>query len=127
MICAWIDGMPSGLEEGALETTTFKGVWFRSRPVGNREVTMKAMEARGTLAISPGKLVFHSPKTNLDITGISDVSAQRHGRDIINRWITVTYEDGRSAMFVDGRLLGWSGLLGGNKRLLEAIEQAAAG
>jgi hypothetical protein len=88
---------------------------------------MKAMEDRGTLAISPGRLVFHGPKKSLDITGISEVSAKRHGRDIVNRWITVTYEDGRTAMFVDGRLLGWSGLLGGNKRLLQAIEQAAAG
>ena len=106
--------------------TQFKGVWYRSQPVGTREVTMKAMEDRGTLTISPGKLVFQGAKDTLEITDVSDVSAKRHGRDIINRWITVTYRDGRTAMFVDGRLLGWSGLLGGNARLRKAIEQVTA-
>ena len=110
-----------------MATTTLRSVWFRSKPVGNTEVTMKAMEDRGTLTISPGKLVFDGAKRNLEITGISEISAKRHGRDIVNRWITVTYGDGQTAMFVDGRLLGWSGLLGGNKRLLKAIEQATAG
>jgi hypothetical protein len=110
-----------------LTTTTVRGVWFRSKPVGNTEVTMKAMEDRGTLTISPGKLVFDGAKKNLEITDIADISAKRHGRDIVNRWITVIYGDGQTAMFVDGRLLGWSGLLGGNKRLLNAIEQATAG
>lgn len=87
---------------------------------------MKGMEDRGSLVISPGKLVFQGRQKTVEITNITDVSAKRAGRDFVNRWITVTYGDGQTAMFVDGRMLGWSGILGGNKRLREAIEQAAS-
>ncbi|HEY3142355.1 MAG TPA: hypothetical protein VGJ86_14550, partial [Acidimicrobiales bacterium] len=85
--------------------TTIQGVWYRSRPVGGTEVTMKAMEDRGSLDISPGKLVFHGKKGDVEVADISGVAAARHGRDFVNRWITVTYGSGKTAMFVDGRML----------------------
>lgn len=103
---------------------TFRSVWYRSRPIGNTEVTMKAMEDRGSLTVEPGRLVFHGSKATVEVTGISDVSSARHGRDFINRWITVTYGDDQTALFVDGSLLGWGGILGGNKKLRRAIEEA---
>ncbi len=108
-----------------MEERTFRKVWYRSRPVGGTEVTMKAMEDRGSLTVSQGRLDFRGAKSTLDITNIRQISAKRAGRDIVNRWITVAYGDDQIAMFVDGRLLGWSGVLGGNKRLLRAIERVA--
>jgi hypothetical protein len=108
-----------------LETVrNFRLVWYRSRPIEATELTMKAMEDRGSLTVEPGRLVFHGRKQTVEITGISDISADRHGRDFINRWITITYGDGNTALFVDGSLMGWGGILGGNKKLRRAIEAA---
>lgn len=45
-----------------------------------------------------------------------------------NNWIKATYEaDGetREAFFLVKGLLGWGGMLGGNKQLREALEAAA--
>lgn len=36
----------------------FTNVWYRSDPVGFRDLTLKAMEDRGTLSVRPGALVF---------------------------------------------------------------------
>jgi hypothetical protein len=44
----------------------------------------------------------------------------------VNRWITVEYGHEQIAMFVDAGMLGWSGILGGNKRLREAMLSAAS-
>jgi hypothetical protein len=110
-----------------MDEKTFANVWYRTTPVGGREVTMKAMEDRGELTVGPGKLVFTGKKKTVEITDIRSVTALRAGRDFINRWIVVTYgADGDEARFVDGRLLGWAGILGGNTRLRAAIEAAAA-
>lgn len=108
-------------------TRTFPTVWYRSQPLRLAEPALKAMEDRGSLVVAAGKLVFRGTLKELEITDIENVTAHRHGRDFVNRWITVTYGDGKTAMFVDGGLLGWRGILGGNRRLREAIEQAAAG
>jgi hypothetical protein len=108
-------------------TRTFDSVWYRSQPLRATEPALKAMEDRGSLVVSRGKLRFRGKVKEIEITDIHDVSANRHGRDFINRWVTVTYGGGKTAMFVDGGLLGWKGILGGNKRLREAIEQTVAG
>lgn len=108
-----------------MKTRTFQKVWYRSRPVGGTELTMKAMEVRGSLTVAPDRLEFRGAKHSVDITNVKEVSAKRAGRDFINRWIA--NGDGQIAMFVDGRLLRWSGILGGNRRLPRAIEQSAVG
>jgi hypothetical protein len=109
-----------------MDATTFPNVWYRSRAIGSTEVTMKAMEDRGTLTVSAGKLVFEGKKQTVEITDIESVESRREGRDFVNKWVIVTHPTGE-ARFVDGRLLGWSGLLGGNKKLLTTIQQAASG
>lgn len=108
-------------------TRTFSTIWYRSQPLRLAEPALKAMEDRGSLVVSPGKLLFRGNVKEVEITDIDNVSAHRHGRDFINRWVTVTYGNGNTAMFVDGGLLGWSGIFGGNRKLREAIEQATAG
>lgn len=106
---------------------TFGRVWYRSRPVGLGEPTMKAMEDSGTLDIGPGVVRFEGRKKGtVEIRDIRRVSVRRGGRDFVNRWIWVEYGDGHVAMFVDGRWAGWGGILGGNKRLLAALEHALA-
>ena len=107
-----------------LTVRTFRKVWYRSKPIGAAELTMKAMEDRGLLTVEPGRLVFQGRKQTVEITGVTEVFSANHGRDFINRWITVSYGGGKTALFVDGSLLGWGGILGGNKRLRRAIEEA---
>lgn len=105
---------------------TFAKVWYRSRPLTMKDVTMKGMEDSGSLAVEPGRLIFEGKrKGRVEITGMRTVSAQRAGRDFVNRWITIDYGDNQVAMFVDAGMLGWSGILGGNKRLLATIQEAA--
>ena len=115
---------PCQREEAEL-AEMFNSVWYRSRPLTIRDVTIKGMEDRGTLTVDPGSLRFEGKKGTVEITDIRRVFASRAGRDFVNRWITVEYGDGQTAMFVDGRLMGWRGIFGGNKKLLAAIEQAA--
>jgi hypothetical protein len=68
------------------------------------------MEDRGSLTVSPGKLVFHGKTGTVEISDISNVSTKRHGLDFVNRWITVSYGGGQTALFVDGTMLGWGQL-----------------
>lgn len=45
----------------------------------------------------------------------------------MNTWIRVTYDSGgeaREALFLDRRMLGWKGILGGNDTLLAALQEA---
>ena len=47
-----------------------------------------------------------------------------------NNWIKATYEsegETREAFFLIKDLLGWGGMLGGNKELRQALEAAARG
>ena len=58
------------------------------------------------------------------ITNVRAVSYGKQGRDFVNNWVKVEYGDGSapsSAYFADGSLLGWGGILGGTKRILDAI------
>jgi hypothetical protein len=91
-----------------------------------KDVTMKGMEDSGSLTVEPGRLLFEGKrKGRIEIIGMRSVSAQRAGRDFVNKWITIEYGNNQVAMFVDAGLLGWSGILGGNKRLLATIQEAA--
>jgi hypothetical protein len=45
------------------------------------------------------------------------------GADFINRWIRIEFEDGSSAMFCSGLLLGWVGVLGGTTWLAHRLRR----
>lgn len=114
-------------EGGPVESQTFPKVWYRSRPLKMKDASLKAMEDSGTLTVEPGHLHFTGKKGEIDISEIHRVSSERKGRDFVNRWASVEYGDGRLAMFVDARVLGWAGMFGGNKKLYEVIRQASEG
>jgi hypothetical protein len=107
-----------------MAAVVFKPVWYRSRALTLTNPTVMAIEDRGSLQVSEGCLRFQGKKETIEITGIEKISAKRAGRDIVNKWIVIEYSGSRVAMFVDGGYLGWRGILGGNKRLLEAILNA---
>lgn len=108
--------------------TTFSKVWYRSGPLGGGELTMKAMQDTGTLTVEPGEITFVGKKSGtVELRDLKRVTAGRAGRDLVNRWVTVEHGDGQVAMFVDGGMLGWRGILGGNKKLRAAVEAAVPG
>jgi len=78
----------------------------------------------GTLTISPGLAEFVGKKETIRID-----NAKAIGRKIVgmNNWIHVAYDVGgeaRDAYLLDRRMLGWSGILGGNDKLLAELQEA---
>ena len=77
------------------------------------------------MTVESGALSFGGKKGSL--SGRVLVAGTRSAG--FNNWIKATYEsDGetREAFFLVKDLLGWGGMLGGNKELREALEAAAA-
>ncbi len=94
-----------------------KNVWYRSTP-GSR------IEDRGTVTVEGGAFTFAGKKGK--VAGrVLQAGTRSAG---FNNWVKATYEaDGQSrdAFFLVKDLLGWGGMLGGNKELREALEGAA--
>ncbi len=91
-----------------------KKVWYRSSE-GSK------IEDRGTLAIADGAIEFAGRKGTVS----GPIRAARKRPSGFTNWVLVQYEaDGelRDAYFVCSQMLGWVGVLGANKRLLEAAE-----
>jgi len=71
----------------------------------------------GALRVDPGRAAFEGKKDSFVIERASTVEPRMVG---MNTWVRVAYEDGgeeREALFLDRRMLGWSGMLGGNDKL----------
>lgn len=94
-----------------------KNVWYRSTP-GSR------IEDRGTVTVERGTFSFAGRKGT--VAGSVLWAGTRSAG--FNNWVKAAYEaDGQSrdAFFLVKDLLGWGGMLGGNKELREALEAAA--
>jgi hypothetical protein len=94
-----------------------KNVWYRSTP-GSR------IEDRGTVTVDDGAFRFAGKKRT--VAGRVVAAGTRPAG--FNNWVKATYEaDGgeSDAFFLVRDLLGWAGMLGGNKELREALEAAA--
>jgi hypothetical protein len=94
-----------------------KNVWYRSTP-GSR------IEDRGAVTVEGGNVSFVGKKGT---TGGRVLAAGTRSAGF-NNWIKATYESEgqtREAFFLVKDLLGWGGMLGGNKELREALEAAA--
>jgi hypothetical protein len=94
-----------------------KNVWYRSTP-GSR------IEDRGTVTVEGGNLSFAGKKGS--VSGRVLAAGTRSAG--FNNWVKATYETGgetREAFFLVKDMLGWAGMLGGNKELRLALEQAA--
>jgi hypothetical protein len=94
-----------------------KNVWYRSTP-GSR------IEDRGTVTVEGRTFSFAGRKGT--VAGrVLEAGTRSAG---FNNWVKATYEaDGgtREAFFLVKDLLGWAGMLGGNRELREALEAAA--
>lgn len=82
-----------------------------------------AFRDTGTLAVSEDSLEFNGKKEKVQITNIGRISYGKQGRDFVNNWVKIEYQDGKTAFFADGSWLGWGGIFGGTKAILNAIQR----
>ena len=78
----------------------------------------------GDLTVEPGNVRFEGKKDSFTISRASSIQRKIVG---MNNWIHVAYDAGgeaRDAYFLDRRMLGWSGILGGNDKLLAELQEA---
>jgi hypothetical protein len=78
----------------------------------------------GSLTVEPGFARFVGKKETIVIDNARTIDRKSVG---MNSWIHVAYGAGgesRDAYFLDRRMLGWSGILGGNDKLLAELQGA---
>ncbi len=78
----------------------------------------------GSLTIDPGEATYQGKKETFTIHGASKVEPKMVG---MNTWVHVAYDadgEARDAYFLDRRMLGWQGILGGNDKLRAELEEA---
>lgn len=78
----------------------------------------------GTLVIDGDRVEFRGEKSSLSIGDIHDVAHTRHGGDISNSWVRVTYGDPSApseAYFSHRTRLGLDALLGGSEDLFAVL------
>ena len=92
--------------------TRFSKVWYLPEENRWRNMNLLAMCDAGSLVVREDSLEFTGRKESLRITDVKRISFGKQGRDFINNWIKVEYQDGKTAFFADGRWLGWAGILG---------------
>ena len=105
-----------------MASKTFGKVWYLPEENRWRDMNMLAMRDAGMLVVNDDSLVFHGKKEKVRITNIKRTSYGKQGRDFVNNWVKIEYEDGLTAFFADGSWLGWGGIFGGTKKILHAVQ-----
>ena len=100
---------------------TFGKVWYLPEENRWRDMNMLAMRDTGALAVTEDSLEFTGKKEKVHIIDIKRVSFGKQGRDFVNNWVKIEYQNGKTAFFADGTWLGWGGIFGGTKRILNAV------
>lgn len=104
----------------------FDIVWYLPRENRWRDLNLLAYRDTGKLTVSENSLQFNGSKETVVINNIQRVTIGKQGRDFINNWVRIEYGDTSDpsvAFFADGSMLGWGGIFGGTKRILEAVIQ----
>ncbi|MGA3285148.1 MAG: hypothetical protein ABSD57_11915 [Verrucomicrobiota bacterium] len=102
----------------------FKNVWYRPDEAGRRELmNAQAFTDRGTLVLEQGSLVFTGKNHTVRIIAANRIVFGKLKRGLFNNWVKIDYNQS-TAFFMDGKWLGWHGLLGGTKKLYSAIQKA---
>jgi hypothetical protein len=104
----------------------FHNVWYRAEPVTRSKLLRlsSAPEDTGALVIRVNEVDFMGSKLRVIIRDITGLSFGRFGADYINQWVKVEYietKEKKVALFKDGGLFGWQGILGGTKEIFNAI------
>jgi hypothetical protein len=99
-------------------------VWYRACPKARLfGGDFLAHEDIGTLTAFDDRVVFSGRKRTREFPPIAALDVRLQEADFINRWIRIEFEDGSSAMFCSGLLLGWVGVLGGTTWLAHRLRR----
>lgn len=101
---------------------TFNKVWFLPEENSWKSLNLMAMRDVGNLKISEDKIIFNGSDKNIVISNIQKITCGKQGRDFINNWVKIEYDDGKEAFFADGGWLGWKGVFGGTKKIQRALQ-----
>ena len=104
-----------------MASSRFSKVWYLPEENRWRDMNLLAMRDTGILVVIDRSLEFQGRKEQVRITGVKRVSYGKQGRDFVNNWVKIDYGDGKQAFFADGSWLGWGGILGGTKKILNAV------
>ncbi|MEM9885464.1 MAG: hypothetical protein AAF849_06195 [Bacteroidota bacterium] len=101
-------------------------VWFLPAENTWKDFNLMAMKDEGTLYLKEDELIFDGSKYKVSVKDIVTISYGKQGRDFINNWIKIEYESDDNVIstifFADGKMLGWSGIFGGTKKLFKRIK-----
>jgi len=104
----------------------FDSIWYLPDENRWRDVNVLAYRDKGKLTVSENSIEFRGGKETVVITDIKRVTFGKQGRDFVNNWVKIEYGDSSTptvAFFADGSLLGWGGIFGGTKKILEAVQE----
>lgn len=110
-----------------MQSVVFPRAYFLAAPNAWEAFKPLAYDKTGELVVSSDHLEF--PGLRIDTAAITKVSYVMQGRDFVNHWVKVEYTAGgesRECYFADGGRLGWSGVLGGTRRMFSAVQAAAS-
>ena len=111
-----------------IKIDTIKNIWYLPSENTWRELNLLAMRDIGILIFEKEELIFIGKKSKaIIIKNIQFVSIGKQGRDFINNWVKLEFLNDKgekeTAFFADGKMLGWSGILGGTKEIFNKINQ----
>jgi hypothetical protein len=108
--------------------TQFENVWYRPDESRWRDMEFVAYNS-GRLVVRADSLEFHGKRGRVVIAGASGIALVKQGRDFVNDWVRLDYHGGggtpATAFFADGCWLGRGGVLGGTRRIYEAVRHLA--
>ena len=99
----------------------FDNVWYLPHKRTLLDGKFLAFDDVGCLTVSDKGATFIGANARVEISGVTNVSFGKQGRDFINKWVKVEYQD-KIAFFADGRERGWSGIFGGTREILAAVK-----
>jgi len=109
-----------------MPSQTFETVWYLPDENRWRDMNLLAFRDVGKLIVRDDSLEFQGKKEKVVITHVRRISFGKQGRDFVNNWVKIEYGDGpvfSTAFFADGSWLGWGGIFGGTRRILDAVQR----
>lgn len=106
-----------------MSTVVFESVWYLPFENSRGDLSFLAYRDTGQLIVHDAGLQFHGRKGTLYVQGITRVSLGKQGQDYVNDWVRVEYGQAQVAFFADGSWLGWGGVLGGTRKIANAVRR----
>lgn len=107
---------------------SFSKIWFLESENTFENFKLSSMDDVGELRCTEGELFFKGKAKAKSIRNIKSLSFCKQGRDFVNNWIRITFDEyetsSKSVYVAGGRFLGWAGILGGTKRMYKKLSKA---